>query len=113
MAGAVFAGALDRDACNWPLLPTGETIKTKAGAWIFEGATNEFRLLLNAVYEYMNNKILPFGGGYMEQPLDFIEAVKMFKYGENLYKGHKSKTSETLKMLGAKRNERSKHKTNT
>jgi hypothetical protein len=103
VAGAIFAGKLDREACNWLLLPSGERIKTKASDWVYDKATHEFRLLMTAIYAYANHQVLPFAGGLLDQPIAFLDAVKDFRYGETAYAEQNRKTGDVLKSLGARK----------
>ena len=86
------------------MLPSGDRIKEKAGEWVYECARNDFRIMLNSVYTYINPPhSLPFSGGYLDQPIWFIEAIRCFKHGETLYGQQNKTTGDVLKSLGAKK----------
>ena len=73
----------------------------KAGEWVYEGMGHEFKLLLRLVYSFFQlPNVLPCGGGMLDQPHAFLEATRIFKQGETLYKRMADDTRQTLKRLG-------------
>ena len=79
----------------------GEVVQTTANQYIFTGASQDFRLLLNCLYAYEKHGLLPFAGGFLEQPAVFGVAVEVWGMAPSVFMEQKRKMQELLKGMGA------------
>lgn len=80
----------------WPLLPGNELVRKKVSSFVYDGLKPRARLLLRCVYSALDAPFcLPRTGGYLDQTIDFLDALDEFNYGKRLYM-HESEMCKKL-----------------